>query len=73
MAIVFALQKWRHNLMGRHFIIQTDQRRFKFSIEQRLMREVQYKPGTTNRAANALSRQMTYGSLSQVGMEEWGK
>ncbi|KAL4567338.1 hypothetical protein LXL04_022921 [Taraxacum kok-saghyz] len=70
-AIVWAIQKWRHYLLGRHFVIRTDQKSLKFLLEQRevgsqyhkwvckLMGydfEIQYRKGSTNMAADALSR-----------------
>jgi len=89
MAIVFAVQKWRHYLMGNHFIIHTDQKSLKFLQDQRVLGadqfkwtsklmgfdfEIIYKPGNDNRAADALSRRMTYSAISMIHFadyEEW--
>lgn len=71
MAVCLAVQKWRSYLLGRHFVIRTDQQSIKFITQQReigleyqkwvrkLMGydfEVQFKPGVANRVADALSR-----------------
>jgi len=71
LAIVVTVQLWRPYLLGRKFLIQTDQRRLKYLLEQRittpeqqkwvskLLRykyEIVYKPGKENLAADALSR-----------------
>lgn len=71
LAVVFAIQKWRHYLLHDHFVIITDQRSLKYLLEQRLNTpiqqqwlpkllefdyEIQYKEGKENLVADALSR-----------------
>nr|XP_027099356.1 uncharacterized protein LOC113718666 [Coffea arabica] len=71
MALVFAVTKWKHYLVGNHFIIRTDHKSLKFLLEQRLTTtaqykwltkllgldyEIQYKKGTENTVADVLSR-----------------
>lgn len=71
LAVVFAVQKWRHYFLTGHFIIKTDQRSLKYLLEQRLNTpiqqqrlpkllefdyEIQYKEGKENLVADALSR-----------------
>jgi len=76
MAIVLAVQKWRHYLLGRHFIIITYQERLKFlTTEQRVVGEeyfkwtsklmgldfeICYHSGKENGLVDALSRKMTF-------------
>uniref|UniRef100_A0A1J3K9P1 Retrovirus-related Pol polyprotein from transposon 17.6 n=1 Tax=Noccaea caerulescens TaxID=107243 RepID=A0A1J3K9P1_NOCCA len=71
LAVVFAVQKWRHYLLTGQFVIKTDQRSLKYLLEQRLNTpiqqqwlpkllefdyEIQYKEGKENLMADALSR-----------------
>ncbi|KAG6402647.1 hypothetical protein SASPL_134849 [Salvia splendens] len=70
-AIVEAVQKWRQYLLGREFVIRSDQKSLKELLQQvvqtpdqhfyirKLMGfkfRIEYKQGSTNRAADALSR-----------------
>lgn len=71
LAVVTAIQKWRAYLIGRHFIIKTDHQSIKYLMDQRIHTplqqkwiakllgydyEVQYKKGSDNIVADALSR-----------------
>ena len=71
LAVVFAVQKWRHYLLPNHFVIKTDQKSLKYLLEQRLNTpiqqqwlpkllefdyEIQYRQGKENVVADALSR-----------------
>ncbi|KAJ3705864.1 hypothetical protein LUZ61_009569 [Rhynchospora tenuis] len=71
LALLTAVQKWRHYLVGRPFVIRTDQISLKYLLEQRVTHVMQhkglckllgldytieYKKGADNKVADALSR-----------------
>ena len=71
LAVVMAIQKWRHYLVGQRFKVRTDQQALKYLLEQRIGTPaqqkwiskilgydflVEYKSGKTNKVADALSR-----------------
>lgn len=81
MAVCLSVLKWKHYLLGRHFVIRSDQWSLRFITQQAVVGadyqkwvsklmgfdfEIQYKPGTSNRVADALSRK-TYGEV-ELGM-----
>ncbi|KAH0656544.1 hypothetical protein KY285_031426 [Solanum tuberosum] len=68
-----AVTKWSQYLLGRHFLIRTDQKALKFLLEQKLHTgtqmkwiaklmqfdfEIEYKKGRENKAIDSLSRQV---------------
>jgi hypothetical protein len=77
-AIIFAVSKWRHYLEQGPFIVKTDHESIKHLLEQRLHTCIQqkgitkllgldyciqYKKGTENKVADALSRRQDEGEL----------
>ncbi|KAD5508053.1 hypothetical protein E3N88_15756 [Mikania micrantha] len=81
MALVLAIQHWRPYLLGRRFIVYTDQHSLKYLLQQRVSTpdqqnwvakllgynfDIQYKPGRENRAADALSRRADSGDFQKL-------
>ncbi|MCH86704.1 RNA-directed DNA polymerase (Reverse transcriptase) [Trifolium medium] len=81
MAVVLAIQHWGPYLIGRRFIVSTDQKSLKQLLQERIVTaeqqnwaakllgfdfEIVYKPGRLNRGADALSRATEGGELCAV-------
>ena len=86
MAIVMVVQKWRHYLLGRHFIVKTDQKALRFLLEQQLVAtkyqhwltklmgfdfEIQYRLRLENKAIDALSRIPGKAELHAISIPLW--
>ena len=86
MAIVMAIQKWRHYLLGRKFLVLTDKKSLKFLVDQRIMSEgqqklitkllgfdfeIRYKAGRENSVVDALSRPFSLAAISAVTFYGW--
>lgn len=81
LALATTVKKWRSYLLGIPFVVRTDHQSLKFLLEQRIATPSQqkwlakplgyafameYKKGSDNRVADALSRQLAFSSeLSQ--------
>lgn len=83
-ALLMAVEKWRHYLQSNHFVIKTDHFSLKYLSEQRittslqqkgitkllgLSYEIQYKKGVENLAADALSQEGSKPRLSVMGLQ----
>lgn len=81
LAIVKAVEKWKHYLTALPFVIKTDQRSLRHLLEQKSVSTIQqrwaskllglnyrieYKPGVENRVADALSRRPPTEELRQL-------
>ena len=82
-AITVAVRKWRHYLLGSHFIIRTDHKSLRDLMNQTIQTpeqqtyltkllgydyDIEYKSGATNIVADALSRIPTQGTFLSLSL-----
>ena len=87
LALVFVVKRWRAYLVGRPFIVKTDQQNLKYLLEQKIGTlaqqkwfakllgynfVVEYKKGKDNLVANALSRKVKVEDLNTDGEDSGG-
>ena len=85
MAVVCAIKKWRHYLMGRHFTVCTDQRSLKFLLNERIVSidqqkwlckllgydfDIEYNPVHAYKAVDALSRLPSQSNLLSLSVPQ---
>ncbi|MCH79330.1 transposon Tf2-1 polyprotein [Trifolium medium] len=87
MAVVLAIQHWRPYLLGRKFVVSTDQKSLKQLLQQRIVTaeqqnwtakllgydfEIVYKQGRLNKGADALSRIHEGGEIkTMISQSKW--
>lgn len=84
MALLNAVDKWRHYLQFKHFVVRTDHYSLRYLLEQRVTSsiqqkgltiligldyELQYKRGAENRIVDALSRQKE--GVDDIDAKDW--
>ncbi|KAK8949489.1 hypothetical protein KSP39_PZI005270 [Platanthera zijinensis] len=86
MALVLAVQHWRPYLLGRPFVVRTDHHSLRYFLQQKIVTPAQqlwvakllgynftieFRPGKTNRAADALSRIQHAPKLTAISRPVW--
>ncbi|XP_073057376.1 uncharacterized protein [Primulina eburnea] len=86
MALVLAVQHWRHYLLGRKFVVIIDHKPLKNLLQQRITTpdqqywlaklmgyefEIKHRAGAENGAADALSRRESTGEMKAFTKTEW--
>lgn len=91
-AICLAVLKWKHYLLGRRFCVHTDQQSLRYVMHQHEVRanyqkwvnklmafdfKIVYKPGASNRVADALSRkeqgEVILNAMWSTSGVDWGE
>lgn len=86
MALVMAAQHWRPHLVGRKFVVRTDQHSLHYLLKQSVLTptqhfwmakllgydfDIEYKAGVSNRVANALSWSFEETELAAISVPIW--